>query len=109
MRTFVLGLLTLAATNPSCAGAIDKAEGPATPGETKRVRWASAPPAERGTYRVRRMKDNPTIDADWDKAAGRGVPPVTLEYYMGEEPTHQPKVQAKAAYDDHDFYLIWKV
>ena len=39
MRTFVLGLLALAATNPSRAGAVDKAEGPAAPGETKRVRW----------------------------------------------------------------------
>ena len=55
------------------------------------------------------MKDNPTIDADWNKAAWRGVTPVTLEYYMGEEPAHQPKVQAKAAYDDHYLYLIWKV
>ena len=79
MRTFVLGLLALAATNPSRAGATDKAEGPAAPGETKRVRWASAPPAERGTNRVRRMKDNPTIDADWDKAAWAGVPPVTVD------------------------------
>ena len=28
---------------------------------------------------------------------------------MGEEPGHQPKVQAKAAYDDQYLYLIWKV
>ena len=55
------------------------------------------------------MKDNPTIDADWNKAAWKGVTPVTLEYYMGEEPAHQPKVQAKAAYDDHFLYVIWKV
>jgi hypothetical protein len=109
MRNFVLSLLTLAITNPSRAGAVDQAEGPAAPGETKRVRWASTPPAARGTYRVRRIKDNPTIDADWDKAAWRGVPPVILEYYMGEEPAHQPKVQAKAAYDDHFLYVIWKV
>src|SRR3954470_7860076 len=111
MRTFVLGLLALAATNPSRAGAVDKAEGPAAPGEAKRVRWASAPPPPpgRGTYRVRRMMDNPTIDADWDKAAWRGVPPVALEYYMGEEPAHQPKVLAKAAYDAHFLYVIWRV
>ena len=55
------------------------------------------------------MKDNPTIDPDRDEAAWRGVPPVILEYYMGEEPAHQPKVQAKAAYDDHFLYVIWKV
>jgi hypothetical protein len=92
MRPFVLSLLALAATTPSRAGAVDKAQGPVAPGETKRVRWATAPPAERGTYRVRRMKDNPTIDADWDKAAWRGVLPMTLDYYMGEEPAHQPRV-----------------
>ena len=28
---------------------------------------------------------------------------------MGEEPAHQPRVQAKAAYDDRFLYLIWKV
>jgi hypothetical protein len=55
------------------------------------------------------MKDNPAIDADWDKAAWKGFLPLTLEYYMGEEPEHQPKVPAKVAYDDHYLYLIWKV
>jgi hypothetical protein len=109
MRPFVLSLLALAATNPSRAAEVDKVQGPVAPGETKRVRWATAPPAERGTYRVRRMKDNPIIDADWDKAAWKGVLPVTLEYYMGEEPAHQPRVRAKAAYDDHFLYVIWNV
>ncbi len=109
MQTFILSLLALAAASSPQAGAGVKAEGPAAPGETKRVSWASAPPVKQGTYRVRRVKDNPTIDADWDKAAWKGVTPVTLEYYMGEEPAHQPKVQAKAAYDDHYLYLIWKV
>ena len=109
MQIFILGLLALAAASSPQVEAADKAEGPATPAETKRVRWASAPPVKQNTYRVQRMKDNPTIDADWNKAAWKGVTPVTLEYYMGEEPAHQPKVQAKAAYDDQYLYLIWKV
>src|SRR3954470_3814521 len=109
MRTFILSVLALAAGCSPQARAADEAEGPAAPAETKRVRWASAPPVKQNTYRVRRMKDNRTIDADWNKAAWAGVTPVTLEYYMGEEPAHQPKVQAKAAYDDHFLYLIWKV
>jgi hypothetical protein len=109
MRSFILSLLALAAASYPQAGAADKAEGPATPGETKRVRWASAPPVKQSTYRVQRMKDNSTIDADWTKAAWRDVTPVTLEYYMGDEPAHQPRVQAKAAYDDQFFYVIWKV
>ena len=109
MRTFVFSLLALAAASSPQARTGDKHEGPATPGETKRVRWASAPPVKQNTYRVHRMKNNAIIDADWNKAAWRGVTPVTLEYYMGEEPAHQPKVLAKAAYDDSYLYLIWKV
>jgi hypothetical protein len=109
MRSFLLCLLALAAASSPQMGVAGQVEGPATPGVTKRVRWASAPPVKQGTYRVPRMKDNPTIDADWNKPAWRDVTPVTLEYYMGEEPAHQPRVQAKAAYDDRFLYLIWKV
>jgi hypothetical protein len=109
MHKFILSLLALAAANFPHTEAADKTEGPATPGESKRVRWASAPQVEQNTYRLRRMKENLTIDADWNKGAWKGVKPMTLEYYMGEEPAHQPKVQAKAAYDDHYLYLIWKV
>jgi hypothetical protein len=108
MHSFILSILALAATSPWAAAA-DPTQGPATPAEAKLVRWASSPPVKQNTYRVQRMKDNPTIDADWNKAAWKGVTPVTLEYYMGEEPVHQPKVQAKAAYDDQYVYLIWKV
>jgi hypothetical protein len=61
------------------------------------------------TYHAKRMTNNPTIDADWDKAAWKDVEPLTLEYYMGEEPRHQPKVQAKAAYDDECVCVIWRV
>lgn len=109
MRAFVLSLLALAAASLSKAEAADEAEGTVAPGESKRVRWASAPPVKQNTYRVHRMKDNPTIDAEWDRAAWKDVPPLTLEYYMGDEPAHQPKVQARVAYDDRFLYLIWKV
>jgi hypothetical protein len=109
MHKFILSLLALAAATCPRAEAAGQADGPATPAEAKRVRWATAPPVKQNTYRLPRMKDNPTIDADWNKAAWRGVRPLTLEYYMGQEPAHQPKVQAKAAYDDHSLYLIWKV
>lgn len=109
MQKSLLSLLALATATFSPADAADNAEAPAAPGESKRVRWASAPAVSQNTYRVGRMKDNPTIDADWNKGAWKGVTPVTLEYYMGKEPAHQPKAQAKAAYDDHFLYLIWKV
>jgi Carbohydrate-binding family 9 len=109
MRRFFLGLLALAAAGFSRGEAADGAEGPAVPGETKRVRWASAPAVKQNTYRVQRMKENAVIDADWNKAPWKGITPVTLEYYMGKEPAHQPKAQAKAAYDDQFLHFIWKV
>lgn len=109
MQNFIVGFLALAAASFSRAEGADKADGPVTPGETKRVRWASAPAVRQNTCRVQRMLDNPTIDADWNKAAWKDVTPLTLEYYMGQEPAHQPKAQAKVAYDDHALYFIWKV
>lgn len=109
MRQIMLTFLALAAAGFPRAEAADKVEGTVTSGETKRVRWASTPPVRQNTYRVQRMRDNPTIDADWNKAAWKGITPAILEYYMGEEPTHQPQVLVKAAYDDQSLYLIWKV
>src|SRR5690242_9604321 len=100
MQKSILSLLALAAAIFTPADAADKSEGAATPGETKRVRWAGAPPVRQNACRVQRMKDNPAIDADWNKVAWKGVTPLTLEYYMGEEPAHQPKTQCKVAYDD---------
>ena len=89
--------------------AADNGENSAAAGETKRVRWAVSPPVRQNVCRIQRMKDNPTIDANWNKASWNSVTPVTLEYYMGEEPAHQPKAQARVAYDDHNLYIIWKV
>ena len=108
MQKFLLSLFALAAICPHADGA-DKEPGVVTSGETKRVHWATSPAVKQNTYRVQRMKDNPKIDADWNKTAWKNVAPITLEYYMGEEPEHQPKVQAKAAYDTHSIYIIWQV
>jgi len=109
MQNFLFSIVALAAVSFSPSEANDKSGQPSPPGETKRVRWASEPPARQKKYRAPRIKGNPIIDADWEKAVWRDVTPVTLEYYMGSEPTHQPKVQAKVAYDDDALYLIWKV
>lgn len=106
MQKIIVSLLALAAAN---VPQVDAAEDPVTPAETKRVGWASMPPVKQNTYRVQRMQGNSVIDADWNKAAWKDVKPLILEYYMGDEPVHQPKVQAKVAYDDHHIYIIWKV
>lgn len=109
MQNFLFGFLALAMTSFPQPAPDDKAAASTTPGETKRVRGAIAPPVKQNTLRVPRMKDTLTIDADWNKAAWKGVTPVTLEYYMGQEPEHQPKVEARLAYDDDFLYVIWKV
>lgn len=87
--------------------------GRAPPAESKRVGWApklSKPASDSDrVYRVKRMTGNPAIDGDWNKLAWKEIAPLTLEYYMGDEPRHQPKTQAKVAYDDDHMYLIWRV
>jgi hypothetical protein len=69
----------------------------------------SLPAEQAKAYRVKRMKGAPTVDADWNKPAWADVTPLTLEYYMGQEPSHRPRVQAKIAYDDDFIYVIWRV
>ncbi|MCY2930203.1 MAG: carbohydrate-binding family 9-like protein [Planctomycetota bacterium] len=118
MRILVLLLLVLSVA--SCAGTNPSSPKPAAPaaaappvpdGRTMRVRWAGKAPADQAppVYRVVRMKNNPAIDANWDKPAWKDVKPLTPEYYMGKEPAHQPRVQAKVAYDDEYLYVIWRV
>lgn len=109
MRTLLLSLMVLTAAGLQRVAADDKAQESAASADAKRLRWASPAAGQKSIYRVWRMKDNPTIDADWNKAAWKDVMPVTLEYYMGKEPAHQPKAQAKVAYDDRHIYLIWKI
>ena len=50
-----------------------------------------------------------TDTASVHKAAWKDIAPLTLEYYMGQAPVHQPKVQARVAYDENALYIIWKV
>jgi len=113
MQRAIFCFLALAANFVGVGTAEEKepagAPGEVTPGETKRVGWASAPPVRQNTYRAGRMKNKPTIDADWNSPAWKDVTPLVLEYYMGQEPVHQPKTQAKVAYDDQFLFLIWKV
>ncbi|MCE5325486.1 MAG: carbohydrate-binding family 9-like protein [Planctomycetaceae bacterium] len=61
------------------------------------------------TYVIHRPKAPIKIDADWNKAVWKDVPAVTLEYYMGDKPAFAPRVQAKAAWDDKNIYIIWRV
>lgn len=109
MPNFLLAGSILALAAVVAAGAVDNPGKTPMSAESKRVRWAKAPPGRQNSCRVSRMKDNPQIDADWNKPAWKEVSPLTLEYYMGDEPVHQPLTQVKIAYDDRALYLIWRV
>jgi hypothetical protein len=60
-------------------------------------------------YEVARVAEPIQIDANWDKPAWRGIKPLEVSLYMGEKPAHQPKVQAKLAYDAENVYAIFRV
>ncbi len=65
--------------------------------------------AQFNTYKVHRLDQPIEIDANWDKPVWEKVTPMELSNYMGENPDHFPRVQAKVAYDDQNIYLIWRV
>lgn len=60
-------------------------------------------------YEVHRLYEAMTIDANWEKPAWQNVLPLELKRFMGDKPTHFPKVQAKLLYDDANLYVIFRV
>lgn len=60
-------------------------------------------------YVVKRAAGPMTIDGNWDKPAWQAVEAIELARYMGERPTHFPKVRAKVMYDDDNLYVIFRV
>jgi len=60
-------------------------------------------------YQVHRRTEDLPIDADWNKPQWQRVQPLELSYYMGEEPAHRPRTQAKVLYDDDNLFLIFRV
>lgn len=60
-------------------------------------------------YEVARVSGPMVIDAKWDKPAWQKIKPLEVKLYMGKEPEHQPRVQAKLAYDAANVYVIFRV
>jgi len=61
------------------------------------------------TYQVHKLTEAMPIDANWDKPQWKNVEPVELTTFMGDEPIHRPKTQAKMLYDNEAVYVIFKV
>jgi len=61
------------------------------------------------THRVPRIDEPPPVDADWQKAAWREVPELTLIHHMEAEPTHRPVTAVKLAYGEEALRVIFRV
>jgi hypothetical protein len=60
-------------------------------------------------YRVQKLNQTITIDANWDKPEWQNVNIIEFKNHMGELPSFVPSVQAKMMYDDENLYVIFNV
>lgn len=60
-------------------------------------------------YTVKKLNQPIKVDSQWNKAPWNEIEPLLLSQYMGEEPTHRPRVLVKVAYDQQAVYVIFKV
>ena len=60
-------------------------------------------------YQVQRAKEQITPTGNWNSRAWAEVEAVEIKHYMGDEPQHKPKTQAKVLYDDDFVYVIFRV
>lgn len=58
---------------------------------------------------VQFTKQQPVIDALWDKKFWKGSEVQRLENYMGSKPSHFPDTQVKLKYDNNNLYVIFRV
>lgn len=67
------------------------------------------PVSAQKTYEVTRLKKPLKIDGNWNKKEWKKIKSVTVDQQMGKTPSFTPITDAKAAYDDKNIYLIFKV
>jgi len=60
-------------------------------------------------YVIHKTKNPPKLKGDWDSIVWGQVSPLDIALFIGEEPEHKPKTQAKLLYDDECLYVIWRV
>ena len=69
--------------------------------------------AEMGTevmeYKVLRTEGRPQLNGDWWGDVWGSVEAIELGNYMGDEPQHRPRTQAKLMYDDEYIYVLFRV
>jgi hypothetical protein len=67
------------------------------------------PNEEKSLYVVKKFSEPTEINSSWNKESWQNISVLQVDKYMGEEPDHKPKVQAKMAYDSAAVYLIFRV
>ena len=60
-------------------------------------------------YLVQKLNLPIELNSDWNRNPWKGIEPLHLQEYMGDEPKHKPKTQAKVAYDKEAMYVIFMV
>lgn len=65
--------------------------------------------SQRAEYKVERLSDSLTIDANWNKSQWQKTNALSVTNIMGEKPKHSPKTEVKMLYDDNYIYVIFKV
>ncbi|MDD5459130.1 MAG: carbohydrate-binding family 9-like protein [Phycisphaerae bacterium] len=59
-------------------------------------------------YHVKKTGDL-EIDAQWEKKIWKNTQPLEITNFMGEMPSHFPKVEAKVRYDENSIFVIFRV
>jgi len=60
-------------------------------------------------YLVTKLEAPPEINALWDKAPWKNIAPLDIARFMGKNPDHFPRAQAKLAYDAQALYVIFRI
>jgi len=60
-------------------------------------------------YEVLRTSEPPKLDGNWTGGVWADVKALDVNNYMGTEPDHKPKTQARLLYDDRFIYVIFRV
>ena len=60
-------------------------------------------------YEVAKVKYAVKLDGKWDEGVWENVASLEVKHFMGAEPEHKPKMQAKVLYDDESVHVMFRV
>ena len=60
-------------------------------------------------YEVAKVKKAVEFDGKWNQGVWKDVESLDVKNFMGEEPEHKPKTQAKLLYDDKFVHVMFRV